>query len=653
MRRALPSASLALLLLLAPAGLAAPPPAAAGGTATAAAAEPDDPGSLALVLDSSGSMAEPAGGGGGSRIEAARSALTTVVDGLPDDQAVSFRVFGASDVPEGDPAACTDSERIVDRGTDNRDDLRAAIAAYEPVGWTPTGYALQQAADDLGPEGPRTILLVSDGESTCDPDPCVVAAELAADGIDLRIDVVGLDVSGSARDQLACVAEAGGGTYVDADDADSITEGLRDAAVRASRPFDLTGEPVEGTVDVAGAPTVGTGQYLDRFRGAGEQFYLLERAAPGTTFHVGLTLVGEGGSSGSGGGLALAPLREDGTAGVPCDTGSAFDSSIGEQRPVFYASADSGRDPDAECATADRLVLTVREAQANVGQGAAFELAVYEEPPLADPAEATGEPLPDPAWSPLEPGAADDSVVPGTSLSSAPVVGDGSYALDINAGETQVLAVPLDWGQHVQAQLDATLTGPVMEAAAIGSQLRVSFIGPLRDAASADLTGSDAPADWTTGALANLTDPAYRTGALSRTVAYPQRFAFGPEKGSSVAGLRYVAVNLAVRGDEANQPYTLTIRTGGTAGEGTPEYEEVDGLEPPAADSALVSSAVGESQPEDGEASDGSGSSGSSDGSSADAGVSVVGIGAGVAVLVVLAVLVVGGLLLVRRRARR
>lgn len=136
----------------------------------AGADEADVPGRMILLLDSSGSMAEPAGGGG-TRIEAARSALRTVVDGLPADSEVGLRVFGATVFSRGDRGACTDSQLVVEPATENRADLAAALDDYRPYGETPIPHALEEAAADLGSEGPRSIVLVSDGESTCSPTP--------------------------------------------------------------------------------------------------------------------------------------------------------------------------------------------------------------------------------------------------------------------------------------------------------------------------------------------------------------------------------------------------------------------------------------------------------------------------------------------------
>lgn len=582
-RVALLAVLLLWLPLAGPARSAEPPPGEA-------------PGAMALVLDASGSMAEPVSGGGGSRIDAAKESLRSVVESLPAEQDVSFRVYGSTDVAEDDPVACRDSERIVDLGADNRDELLAAIDDYEPVGWTPTGHALREAAEDLGDDGQRTIVLVSDGESTCDPDPCEVAEKLSEDGIELKIDVVGLDVDGAAREQLQCTAAAGNGTYYDVDSAAELTDSLTTSSTRAARPFDLTGTPVDGTPGLDGAPDLARGQYLDQLATSGEKHYRVTRTAPGSTLHVGVTLVGEGGSSGNGADLTIAPVLDTGDAGTTCDRSLAYQASIGRRDPVLYAAVNSSSAPGRPCRTADsfdvRLLPTNQEAS-----GKPIEIAVYEEPPLADGVEETLPEAPEePAWETLGVSDPTSGVVPGTSISNAPVVSDGTYALDITSGESQVLAIPLDWGQDVQAQLDASIPEEARRAGGIGSDLEVAFLGPMRDNGTVSFYGNE-PDDWTTAALANLQEPDYRTGAQSQTVGYRHREEAGAIRGAAIPGLRYVKVSFDVQEDDVNLPYTLTLRTNGTAGEGAPEYAEVDGLQPPTADSALVTAAVVDEEP--------------------------------------------------------
>ncbi|MEH3033024.1 MAG: VWA domain-containing protein [Aeromicrobium erythreum] len=560
------------------------------GAPAASAADGSDDGSgrMMLVLDSSGSMKEPAAGGQ-TKIQAAKQALRSVVGSLPSEQAVGLRVYGAKVFDRSKPGACKDSQRVVDLGTDNRKALTDAIDDYKPYGETPIGYALQQAGKDLGSEGQRTIVLVSDGEPTCDPDPCKVAADLAKNGIDLKIDVVGLDVKGAARDKLRCIADKGRGTYYDADDADSLTESLSTAQTRASRPFDLTGTPIKGTPSPADAPVVKTGQYLDTVPVDGSLNYRFERTKPGSTLHVGVIFKGEGGSAGSG---LTTSIKAPGDA-VACESAIAFDSSYGERAPILYGSADSWKaDAQDTCNTADELTIEIRSSRRNAGLAQQpVQLMVYEEPPVA----STGSlpPAPDaPAWTPLQPGEPKKDVVAGTSITNAPVVEDGTYAGDLNPGESQVFAVPVGWGQHVSAQLDATITDQVRDAAAVGSNIEVSVLSPLGGEDTVSQYAKE-PEDWSDRSLVGIrnTPQPYRTGAMSNTVAYLDRAASDERtRAGAVAGVRYVKVSFNVRGDEANLPYRLTLERGGDS-TGAPDYEKVKGLRAPVADSRLVSGA--------------------------------------------------------------
>lgn len=228
-------------------------------------AEAADAAKLVLVLDSSGSMKQRVGGD--SKIGIAKQAVRTVIGGLPGDAQVGLRVYGATVENREDKGACTDSQLVVPIGTGNRPALRDEIAKYRPYGETPISSSLQQAAGDLGSTGRRTVVLVSDGEETCQADPCKTAAKLAGRGIDLRFDVIGLRVSGAARNQLRCIADKGHGTYYDADNAAQIEDSLDKLATRAFRPFQLTGTPVEGSLDKAKAPVVVPGQYVDQLPG--------------------------------------------------------------------------------------------------------------------------------------------------------------------------------------------------------------------------------------------------------------------------------------------------------------------------------------------------------------------------------------------------
>lgn len=561
---------------------------------TAAESGDDEPvGRLMLVLDSSGSMSELTGDGR-TRIDAAKDALRAVVNQLPDEQPVGMRVFGATQPTRaGAELYCSDSQNVAPVATDNRDDLNAAIDAYEPYGETPIAYALQEAGTDLGAEGQRSIVLVSDGLATCEPDPCLVAEQLRAGGVDVRIDVVGLNVDAAARASLECVASAGGGTYYDATDTASLVDGLTTAQTRSARPFDLTGEPIEGTPDVSDAPRMtAPGQYVDTLPVDGALFYRIPRTQIGSTIHVGVSYIGESGSAGESVRMSLYP----GSApeGLSCASGSAFGNGIGSANPYHFDGVASWKaTPDDPCNLDEDLVLALENSNpANAGKP--VEIAVYEEPPLADDADRDVEPAPEaPAWQTLEPsGSPETDVVPGSSLASAPVLTDGSYELDINQGETQVFAVPLDWGQNLQAQIDMTLTQQTIDAAHVGYGFSIDVVGPLRTDDGDNLYGKGRPADWNEPLiLASTAGTPLRTGTQTPTVAYLQRAGALPVRGAAIPGYRYVQVAFEANVGSNTQPYTLTLKTSGEAGDGAPEYDTSQ-LSAPEADSSLVSSPV-------------------------------------------------------------
>lgn len=629
----------------------------AGPAAPATAADEDvtgERGRLVLVLDASGSMAEPAGDGS-TKIVAARAALGDVVDALPESADVGLTVFGSKVDDRSAPAACEDTTVVVPVGRDNRDALQAGIEDYEPFGWTPIPAALETAADQLGESGERSIVLVSDGESTCG-DPCPIAQEIADAGVDVHIDVVGLSVSGKARRQLECIAEKGNGTYYDADDADDITESLTEASRRATRPFTLTGTPIAGTPDLADAPDIGTGQYVDTIPTRGDRYYRLERTAPGTTVHFGLLLEGEPEDLVSALTAEVSVLDEDGELERCNYAVVARTTAVSETRLLYGVTSSAAVDPESPCNTADEVLLDISPSErGNAVAGKPVQLMVFEEPPVASEVLEALPPLPDaPAWHRLEPGSPTTGIVPGTSIESAPILEPGTYAFDINPGENQVVGVPLDWGQHLLAQFDARLTDAIRERWDADAGVEVEIIGTLGGATGVNLWG-DEPADWCDGVILGCPD-AWRTGAISHTISYRSRFDNSDRTAAAaLPGIQYVQVRYSLD-RKINVPYTLTLDVVGTAGEGAPTYDEVEGLTAPVADSRLVGDLPGE-----GDAADGDEATGTTDGDSgADAAdprrpsgsedrIRLL-VGGGAAGLGVIAVLAAVVLLLRRRR---
>jgi len=190
------------------------------------------PGAMLIILDASGSM-NRVDEDGVPFIEKAKSAVLELVDALPDDIAVGLRVYGHREPNTDRVRGCQDTELVAPVVTLEREAIRSAVEGVTASGFTPIGLSLQEAASDLPDMGPRTVVLISDGEDTCaPPDPCVVAEKLFGAAIDVRIESIGflIDSGSAAEQQLRCIAEVSGGEYRTVDQADALVASLGEVA---------------------------------------------------------------------------------------------------------------------------------------------------------------------------------------------------------------------------------------------------------------------------------------------------------------------------------------------------------------------------------------------------------------------------------------
>ncbi|WP_165355059.1 vWA domain-containing protein [Nocardioides oleivorans] len=524
---------------------------------------------MVLVLDSSGSMAEPAGSGG-TKIEAAKRALGTVVDGLPDDAYVGLRVYGAKVFSRDQQGACTDSQLVVDPATDNRDELRSALQQYEPYGETPIGYALRQAARDIGGESTRSIVLVSDGIATCEPDPCVVAGELAQQGIDLQIDVVGLSVDAKARAQLRCVAAKGNGTYYDADDADDIVESLQTATDRALRPFALEGTPLAGG-DSASPTPVEVGLWSDSVgttSRTSERWFSYTRTMPGSTVRVGIASLGGDPEE-----WDTVQLATSTPLGGTCGTDSGFKNIISSELLGAEVAVGAPQGSD-DCATSDEILISVSRSLGNLGRGKApYSLQVAEEPPvdgtaLPEADDWNGLVL-DPPDVPGKPGRVDG----GDSFATAPVLTDGAYRGTIVPGETQAFRVELAYGQTLSARVLVPPAGPALrdEVGFQGPFGSLNVYSPMRGQVTMSGDGIK-----TTGFAAGSSSDVL--GVQTPQVRYNNRDS-SASVGSSLPGYYYLvyAADADSSGRSYEMPFRLEMQVRGEES-GAPEYADGQAL---------------------------------------------------------------------------
>ncbi|MFK4546346.1 Ca-activated chloride channel family protein [Streptomyces tendae] len=268
-RTRLAAGACALLAALA-AGMAFPVGASAG--------EPtgEDAPKVDLVLDVSGSM-RTRDIDGGTRMAAAKQAFNEVLDATPEEVQLGIRTLGADYPGDDRKTGCKDTAQLYPVGPLDRTEAKTAVATLAPTGWTPIGPALLKAADDLdGGDGSKRIVLISDGEDTCAPlDPCEVAREIAAKGIGLTIDTLGLVPNTKMRQQLSCIAEATGGTYTSVEHTDELTDKVNQLVDRAADPV-VTPVATEGADACAKAPTLKSGLYTDREEFGRQRWYRVD-----------------------------------------------------------------------------------------------------------------------------------------------------------------------------------------------------------------------------------------------------------------------------------------------------------------------------------------------------------------------------------------
>jgi len=570
MRRTLLATTLVTVLVTAPLPSTLTAPAHAQTTTTTQA-----DGRLLLLLDASGSMKESAAGGT-TKIAAAKAALADVVKRLPDDAQVGVRVFGATVENRGDEGACTDTQNVVPVGPLDRDSIVAAVGAYKPFGETPIGNALKGAAQDLGPTGKRTIVLLSDGEPTCDPDPCKVAKDLRKQGVDLTVNVVGLNVSGKARSALQCIADAGGGTYYGVDEPDDLAASLVSVSVRALREFRLTGTPVVGGTTTAAPLEIKPDRYTDTTQGPDtNRYYRIEKAS-------GSDIVLSAASrppydNASTNRLEIELLTSD---GQQCETDYAFRANVLQDASILSAGLTfsprlSGEHDDCDAATS-LLARVSLDAPA----GTPFELLVSSRPAIKDvtalPAELTSDERRIAAEEEFPAPSASTPVVGGASFTDAPSLRTGTYTDSLRAGEQLIYKIPVGWGQR--ARIRATLESDVQSAAELsipGILAELTMIAP--DLHSLGRSGDNGGNLWAGERPVTL------TGEGGQVRARNIESIDADIRSLSTAGDQYVVLSMGgtLGGDGANfaAPITLTVLVAGEV-MGKPTYAgKVEGPE--------------------------------------------------------------------------
>ena len=188
-----------------------------------------------FIFDASGSMKKKIETGE-TRFAAAQRAMTTILGEIPSDIRLGLLLYGHRRAKD-----CTDIELVSPIGADGAATIARRINSLQPKGETPIAESLQQALRSFSAfQGQSNrIVVVTDGIEECGGDPCAVAKAAASSGVDVKMDVVGFTLNEKQRRTVQCVADATGGKYYSAMNAQELLDAftkLRQQVVEVPPP---------------------------------------------------------------------------------------------------------------------------------------------------------------------------------------------------------------------------------------------------------------------------------------------------------------------------------------------------------------------------------------------------------------------------------
>jgi Ca-activated chloride channel family protein len=180
-----------------------------------------------IVFDASGSMAGSLAEGIGAKIRRIDEVRKALAQALP--HVVHFRRIGLITYGPGSYRQCNVELKL--RPTPNAAQrILNDVNTLNPSGKTPLTAAVEQAAEVLHYRAePGTVVLLTDGEETCDGAPCPLGKMLNAEGVQLTVHVIGFRMTAfwtgaqSALD-VKCLAEETGGLYITAENQEELVQ---------------------------------------------------------------------------------------------------------------------------------------------------------------------------------------------------------------------------------------------------------------------------------------------------------------------------------------------------------------------------------------------------------------------------------------------
>lgn len=184
-----------------------------------------NPKNLLFIFDASGSMWQKTGNS--TKIQLAKSTMKSFAEKMVPTQQVGLVAYGHTSASD-----CSDIETLVPLGNFDKTAFVAQIDKLNPKGKTPIAKSIQHSLALLERfSEPVNIILISDGLETCEGDACDLLEKARKAGVRITFHVIGFGIQEKDLSSLECIAQAGGGQYIPAEDAAQLATALEQTSI--------------------------------------------------------------------------------------------------------------------------------------------------------------------------------------------------------------------------------------------------------------------------------------------------------------------------------------------------------------------------------------------------------------------------------------
>lgn len=187
---------------------------------------------ILFILDFSQSMTEEINGK--KKVDLMLNTMAQILPTIDKKTWVGLRVYG-NRIGLTQYDACKASTLLVPISPASEFEMQTKLSKAHPRGMTPITYSLKKAveSDFFGFNGPKHIILLTDGGENCDESPCEWAMELIKTRKDIKIDVIAFNIDNKDDlDQLQCTALVTTGKFYSAKTAAELAKSLQNSLNR-------------------------------------------------------------------------------------------------------------------------------------------------------------------------------------------------------------------------------------------------------------------------------------------------------------------------------------------------------------------------------------------------------------------------------------